>query len=317
MTATEIEIPSAKIADTISQSTAIEQARAVAEVQAAVTVAQRFPRDMGRANAEMRDACGRMALAERAFYTVPNRGNGPTVHLARELARIWGNVDFGMRELRRDDAAGESEIQAFSWDQQTNVRSTRTFIVPHARMKAGKRERLTDLGDIYLSNQNVAARAVRECIFTVLPMSFTEEAQSLCRHTLEHGEGKPLEQRVDEMVAGFAALGVKVDQIEQKLGRKRGSWTATDVAQMRISYTTITRDGLDKDEEFPPQRVTVDEIAAPMPAKPAVKATARKAPDSSADGALEPTQDDIDAMREGIDDDAAGWPEAAKPGESK
>jgi hypothetical protein len=65
-----------------------------------------------------------MALANRAFYSVPNRGNGPSVHLARELARIWGNLDYGVKELRRDDAAGESEVLAFAWDQQTNVRSS-------------------------------------------------------------------------------------------------------------------------------------------------------------------------------------------------
>lgn len=263
MTATELDIPipSAKVAEFISQTTAVEQARAIAEVQAAIVIAQRFPRDMGRANAEMREACARMALAERAFYRVPNRGNGPSVHLARELVRVWGNVDYGVRELRRDDVAGESEVQAFAWDQQTNVRSTRTFVVPHARMKAGKREKLIDLGDIYLSNQNVGARAVRECIFTILPMTFTDEAQTLCRSTLENGEGKPLEQRVADMIAGFRGIGITVDQLEQKLDRKRSAWSAADVAQMAITFTSITRDGLDKDEEFPPKRVTPDEVS--------------------------------------------------------
>ena len=95
--------PAAPTLANLTQATAIEQARAVAEVQAAVTVAQAIPRDVQRAVAEMRDACGRLALAQRAFYSVPNRGNGPTVHLARELARIWGNIDYGVRELRRDD----------------------------------------------------------------------------------------------------------------------------------------------------------------------------------------------------------------------
>ena len=101
---------------TVTQTTAVEQARAIAEVQAAVVVAQNCPRDISRAVAEMRDACGRMALASRAFYAVPNRGNGPTVHLARELARIWGNLDYAVRELRRDDEAGVSEILASAWD---------------------------------------------------------------------------------------------------------------------------------------------------------------------------------------------------------
>ena len=55
---------------TVTQTTAVEQARAIAEVQAAVVVAQNCPRDISRAVAEMRDACGRMALASRAKWTV-------------------------------------------------------------------------------------------------------------------------------------------------------------------------------------------------------------------------------------------------------
>ena len=129
----------------VTQATAIEQARAVAEVQAAVVVAQQRPRDIGRAEAEMRDACSRLAVAERAFYSVPNRGHGLSVHLARELARIWGNLTYGVRELRRDDAEGMSEMEVFAWDWQANVRPSRTVQVPHARMKGRSRQKLDDL----------------------------------------------------------------------------------------------------------------------------------------------------------------------------
>lgn len=253
-------IQAAPLPATVGQATAIEQARAVAEVQAAVIVAQQCPRDMRRAEAEMRDVCARLSMANRAFYRVPSRGTGPTVHLMRELARIWGNIQYGVHELRRDDEAGESEVQAFAWDVQTNTRSTRTFVVPHARMAGGRRQPLTDLGDIYLSNQNVGARAVRECISTVLPTWFTEAAQELCRHTLDKGEGEPLAERIARMVATFAAIGVTVDRLEAKLGSKRGQWTGADVADMAIAYTSITREGQDADEMFPAARVTAAEI---------------------------------------------------------
>ena len=62
-----------------TQATAVEQARAVAEVAAAVQVAQQNPRDFNRAWEEMKTACGRLSLASRAFYSVPNRGTGPSV----------------------------------------------------------------------------------------------------------------------------------------------------------------------------------------------------------------------------------------------
>ena len=248
-----------------SQATAVEQARAIAEVQAAVVVAQQCPRDMQRAEAEMRDVCGRMSMAAMAFYTVPNRGTGPTVHLMRELARIWGNVDYSVRELRRDDDAAESEVLAYAWDVQTNTRSSRSFIVPHARMKKvqGKqvRETLVDLGDIYLSNQNVGARAVRECIASVLPKWFTELAQNICRATIENGEGVPLADRIAKMVTAFSGIGVDLIRLETKLGRKKGQWTAADVADMGIAYTSITRDGQSADELFPVAQVTAADLA--------------------------------------------------------
>ncbi|AVJ50259.1 hypothetical protein I5J36_gp43 [Mycobacterium phage Mendokysei] len=250
-----------------SQATTIEQSRAIAEVQAAVVVAQNCPRDMDRAEHEMRDSCGRLAMASRAFYQVTNRGTGPTVHLMRELARIWGNVQYGVTELARDDDKGQSEVQAWAWDVQTNTRSTRTFIVPHARMAAGTRRQLTDLQDVYLNNQNIGARAVRECISTVLPTWFTETAQDICRATLENGEGVPLGQRIENMVNAFAALDVTTAQLEAKVGKKVGQFTAADVAQLGIAYTSITREGFDKAELFPPlPSSTADEISAPAPA---------------------------------------------------
>lgn len=234
-----------------NQITQIEQSRAIAEVQAAVVVAQQCPRDMSRADGEMRDACGRKALADRAFYRVPNRGAGPSVHLARELARIWGNVQYGVHELRRDDKSGMSEIQAFAWDVQTNTRSTRTFQVPHQRMVKGERKALVDLGDVYLNNQNIGARAVRECIFTVLPTWFTEAAEDACRITLRDGDGKPLTERIEGAVTLFAQQhGVKASQLEDKVGRKRGQWDAGDVATLSILYRSIEKGEIAVSEEF-------------------------------------------------------------------
>jgi hypothetical protein len=252
----------APAAPTVTQTTAVEQARAVAEVAAAVQVAQQNPRDMNRAWAEMQASCGRLGLASRAFYAVPNRGSGPSVHLARELARIWGNMDYGVHELHRDDERGMSEIRAYAWDQQTNMRTSRTFQVPHAKMAGGSRKKLTDLGDVYLNNQNIGARAVRESILAALPADFVEEAKALCRRTIEKGDGKPLPERIANMVSRFKELGVTVGRIETKVGRKRGQWTAADVAELGVVYGSITNRETTAEEEFPPERVTADEIRA-------------------------------------------------------
>lgn len=252
-----------------TQATAVEQARAVAEVAAAVRVAQDNPRNRDRALGEMRDSCGRLALANRAFYSVPNRGNGPSVHLARELARIWGNVRYGVHELSRNNETGMSEIRAFAVDLETNVESTRTFQVPHERMVKRQRSKLTDLGDVYLNNQNIGARAVRECIFTVLPTWFTEEAQDRCNQTLRDGEGEPLDQRIEKMVGAFRGMSVTEQQLEERLGRKRGQWDAGTVAQATVIYTSLQRGETKVADEFPEGAPALGVTAAQITAEDA------------------------------------------------
>ena len=235
----------------VTQATAIEQARAVAEVQAAVVVAQQRPRDIGRAEAEMRDACSRLAVAERAFYSVPNRGSGMSVHLARELARIWGNLTYGVRELRRDDAEGMSEMEVFAWDWQANVRPSRTVQVPHAKMAGGRRKRLDDLTDIVNNNNSVGARQLRECIKSLLPAWFIADAEALCRETLNRGDGNPIEDRIAVMLGKFDKLGISQAQLETRSGKTRNQWTPDDLGRLAIDYQSITSDGIDPDSIFP------------------------------------------------------------------
>lgn len=274
-----------------SQSTAIETARAIAEVQAAVTVAQSVPRIMGRVVAEMQDACGRLSLAERAFYTVKNRGSGPTVHLARELARVFGNIDYGVHELRRDDVNGESEIRAYCWDQETNTRQTRTFIAPHETDTKQGRQKIRDLIDVYRNNQSVGARALRECIMTVLPAWFVADAEEACRKTIRDGGGIPLATRIDKMLGRFRDLDVSVGRLEKRIGKPRAGWGPGDLAEMTIVYHSITRGEVTVADEFP-NSVTAAEITGahsagaqpPASQPPAVAPAGKPAGELEGDG---------------------------------
>lgn len=267
MTSTEVALPSdevaAKRADFIGQATAVEQARAVAEVQAAVIVAQQVPRDLAVVVAAMRESCDQPGLADRAFYKYPRGGqsvSGASVHLARELARCFGNCQYGIIELRRDDIGKYSEMQAWAWDVQTNTRSSNTFVVPHKRDKRGGPEVLTDLRDVYENNANMGSRRLREAIFSILPTWFTEEAKQRCIETLTDGGGKSLAQSIADAITKFDELGVKVDRIESKLDRKKKDWTAHDVASLRVSFASVRQGTVTVDEEFPPMRVTAAEV---------------------------------------------------------
>lgn len=237
-----------------SQATSIEQSRAVAEVQAMVLVAQRAPRDAAHALALIKESCSQMALAQRAFFSFSRGGgnvNGPSIHLATELARCWGNIDYGIMELDRDDVAGHTEMLAFAWDLETNTKSRQTFIVPHTRDTRQGKKPLTDSRDIYENNANNGARRLRECIFRVLPTYLKEEAEDLCRQVLERGEGdKPLPQRIASAVDIFAQIGISKDRIEARYGVS-GKWTPVELANLKIVFNSIKRGETSAEEAFP------------------------------------------------------------------
>jgi hypothetical protein len=262
VTATEIR-PIHPAPSRLGQGTAIEQSRAIAQVQAMVVVAQQCPRRVHACITAMTEACQQIELAEKAFFRYP-RGretiSGPSVHLARELARCWGNVEHGVTEMRRDDGYAQSEMQAFAWDLEANTRSASVFIVPHKRDTRDGVKDLTDLRDVYENNANNGARRLREAIFSVLPAWFTAQAIAICEKTLEGGGGKPLAQRIAEAVKAFERHGVTPARMETKFGRPVAEWTGHDVALLGTIYESIKQGTVTADQEFPAERVTAAEI---------------------------------------------------------
>lgn len=282
ITAEQIHQQAARVSQR-SQATSIEQSRAVAEVQAMVLVAQRAPRDPSHALALIKESCSQMALAQRAFFSFSRGGgnvNGPSIHLATELARCWGNIDYGIMELDRDDVAGHTEMLAFAWDLETNTKSRQTFIVPHTRDTRQGKKPLTDSRDIYENNANNGARRLRECIFRVLPTYLKEEAEDLCRQVLERGEGdKPLPQRIALAVDLFAQIGISKDRIEARYGASP-KWTPVELANLKIVYNSIKRGETSADEAFP--KPGTDDVTADAK-QLAVKAAGKRSRPKEAD----------------------------------
>lgn len=241
-----------------TQATAIEQSRAMAEVEAAVVMAHRMPRDIPSSVRAMTESCKVKELAERAFFRYSRGGGqitGASVHLARELARCFGNMQYGITELERDTSNRQSQMLAFAWDLESNTRSTTTFIVPWLR-DSNKRGNdgptdLTAVRDIYENNANMGARRVREMIFSVLPTWYVEQAQTVCRDTIENGSQKPLPQRKSEALAAYEAVGVNEAQVVAKLGKPVADWLAGDVATLAIIIQSIRRGEARVEDEFP------------------------------------------------------------------
>ena len=261
------------VAQGASQATAIEQTRAVAEVQGALVVAQQRPRDIARARHNILESCKIPAFAERAFFTYKRGGeriNDVSIHFATELARCWGNIDYGIKELERKEHS--SEMLAFAWDLETNTRIENVFDSPHLRHTKHGTKTLTDNRDIYENNANLAARRLRECIKRCLPPWLIEEAKDACRHTVEHGGGVPLEQRIGQAVEFAGENGLSKDDLEKTVGRPTNQWTGSDVANLRIKFQSLKRGEITLAEAFEIDRASTvaKELAAPSePQEPA------------------------------------------------
>lgn len=254
--------------DRMSQATAVEQSRAVAEVLAQVQAARQFPRNVDAARAEVQRACDSLSFAERALYSMPRDGGtvtGPSVHLAREIARAWGNIDHGLRELRQDLERGESELLAYAHDLQTNTRSSSSYIVPHVRDAKGKRKPITSIGGVNENNANQGARRVRAAIFSVIPSWLLEEAVAACLATVKRGDGGPLADRCRKAIQAFGRGGITQEQLVDKVGRPVAGWTADDVAELEVLFRSLARKEITREEAFP-SRVRGADILAGDPA---------------------------------------------------
>lgn len=222
----------------------IEASRAVAEAQGKLVIAKNFPRNEVEAYAKAMQACQRKSLAEKATYSYPRSGStisGPSIRLAEELARCWGNIDFGVKELSQKE--GESEMQAYCWDMETNTISSQTFVVAHVRdTKNNGQQKLTTQRDIYENNANMAGRRLRARILAVLPPDLVEAAVAECKKTLAGSNDIPIADRIKKMAVAFEKFGIKPAVIEKRLGRKLDTMTADDISEYIGIYNSL-KDG--------------------------------------------------------------------------
>ena len=234
----------------LSSVTSIEQQRAIQEVQGMMIMAKKFPRDEALVEEKIRQACRRKSLAEVARYIYPKGGTtvqGPSIRLAETIARLWGNMLYGIQELSR--SPGSSEMEAYAWDLESNTRRSIKFKVEHIRWTKKGSYDLEDPRDIYEMNANMGARRVRACIQGVVPADIFDMAEEECDKTLNASlDGKP-EERIAAMKAKYQEIGVPVEALEKRLGHKIEATTNPEIIVLRKIFMAI-RDGMGKKEDY-------------------------------------------------------------------
>ncbi|WP_201762743.1 hypothetical protein [Paraburkholderia hospita] len=221
----------------------VEQQKAIAEVQAALLIARAQPRDPRYAMDRILQDCTRPKLAEKAMYQYSRGGNdieGPSIRLAETIAKHWGNMEVGVKEISRRD--GVSECLAYCWDLESNYREVKTFTVRHWRDTKKGGYALTDERDIYEAIANYGARRKRACILAVIDGDVIDAAVKQCDATLKTAvEITP--EFIAQMVERFAELGVNKEMIEKRIQRRLDSMTPALAVQLRKIYNSL-KDGM-------------------------------------------------------------------------
>lgn len=234
-----------------TSQTEMMMSRQAQEVQGAIVMAKKFPRDEVESFNRIVRACQRKGLAENAMYEYPRGGTkvvGPSIRLAEAMAQNWGNIDFGIIELEQKN--GESQVMAYAWDLETNTRQTKVFAVPHIRSTKKGSVPLTDPRDIYEMVANQGARRVRACILGVIPGDVQDAAIDQCNKTMSEGEKKPVIDLVRDMAAIFEReFSVPIEAIEKYIGCKSEAFSMNDLVRLKRVYKSL-HDGMAKREDY-------------------------------------------------------------------
>lgn len=254
----------------------IEVQRAIAEVQTAVLAALAVPRDESQAREKLLRACQCLPLAKRALWGGGkglSRGGqkieGPSIHLAKEIARVWRNIDYALIEHSADLSG--SEYEAVAWDKEANTKAYIRFKVAPVRYSNG--DKLTKPQEIAENAANIGARKLRSCILALVPAYIVEEAVEACKATIA-ASIQDVEDSKKRMLTGFAKFRVNQVDLEHYLEKSWDDISAEDVADLLAIYQEIKAGEAKPSDYFSskPQAIAQEPpLAAPKPAEKPVE----------------------------------------------
>ena len=225
-----------------AQATAVLQ-----EIQGAMILAKKFPRDYKSCWQKFNLACKRKALATKAEYKFP-RGKGQvkgaTVVIARVGAQCWGNIRWGF-VITRDDEGARSII-GWAWDIEENNKVEEPATFKKLIYRKDKGWIKPDERELRELTNRHAAICIRNSLLQILPRDYIDDAIESCRETLAKGIDDP-RAAGKEIISAFGDLGVTVEMLNNYLGHDQ--WVKDDIVDLQAVLNAI-QDGQAKANEF-------------------------------------------------------------------
>lgn len=230
---------------------------ALQEIQGAMILAKKFPRDIEAVWGKLMKSCQRETMAGQATYAFP-RGSqtvsGPSVHLARVAAQAFGNIRWGHDVIQEDDTS--ITIRGWAWDIEENSKATADdrFKKLVYRKKGGWV--VPDERDLRELVNRRAAILKRNCLLEILPRDLIEDAIGVCKLTLKSGIKDPAGES-KRLIIEFGNIGVTVEMLKGYLGAD--TFGPDEVVAMREILNSIREGQATKADFFSADQAAKDQ----------------------------------------------------------
>lgn len=248
----------------LQTSAAMSAARA--EVESALLIAKRYPRNESEATMRLLRKCERLGMAESAAWRFKRGGetiDGPSVYLARQAKICWGNMDAGFRALERDEES--TLVEGYAIDRETNSTSryqqrVKNLIQRKVKVRDENGEEVTQTRWVQPEERDylelvarVGAKLERNAIYAIIPQDVIDAALQKAQETVRLDAAgklsKSREETVISVLSSFDKLGITRQDIEGMLGHKVEAITETEYAELRRIWKSIS-DGQSQPSEF-------------------------------------------------------------------
>jgi hypothetical protein len=216
-----------------------------------VEIAKKYPRDLARclANA-MKVFDIDPEFAEKVRYKKPQAGTsieGPSVHLAKLIAQVYGNLRVDARVSYETDKKVVSE--AIAWDLESNTAIRQEI---HQSVWSTKNNKRYSDDMVVTASLSANAKALRNAIFAVIPRYFVDRMIQKADEVLEtnYKDQAKFEKRKSEMFAYFLKENILPAQIYAYLGISTDSQITIEKLKELIKVVQSIKDGDAKANEI-------------------------------------------------------------------
>lgn len=232
-------------------------AREQSEIQAAIISAKKFPRNEQASRNKALASFERPTLAEGAQYAFPRGGKqikGPSIDLAVECARTWGNMRYGIRIVKNDEEMVHIKGYALDLENNNYAEFEDEFAKKIQRKTQRDGQSITlwvtpDERDLRELINRRGAICVRNALLRLLPPDLIDDCCAVADKTLRKGaQGGSKQDSVNRLTYGFSKLGISIEMLEAKLLHGIDIITEEEVVWLTGIYKSIA-DGHSKREE--------------------------------------------------------------------